>query len=286
MADLGQSLILVFGLVFVVGSMLAMGFKLTFGMIVKPLKNWKFDVLALLVNFVIVPIVIIGLATVISLPEDVKTGMIILAFAAGAPFIPKLVQFAKGDIALAVGTMTLLMVLAVIVLPIMLPLVLPGVEVSAWAIAKPLIFLMLLPLGIALLVRSRYEPFAEHAAKLLTTVTTLSLIVLLFLFFVVYWNDIASTFGTGAIGFSIFFVIFALVAGYFAGGRNKSTKRVLGISTAQRNIAAGILIAGVNFADRPMVGVTILIVSLASLVLLMIISGEWGRKSAKDGAPT
>jgi BASS family bile acid:Na+ symporter len=278
MADLGQTLILVFGLVFVVGSMLAMGFSLTVGMIVKPLKNWRFDVLALLVNFVIVPIVIIGLANVISLPEDVKTGMIILAFAAGAPFIPKLVQFAKGDIALAVGTMTLLMVLAVIVLPIMLPLVLPGVEVSAWKIAKPLIFLMLLPLGIALLVRSRYEPFAEHAAKLLTTVTTLSLIVLLFLFFAVYWNDIASTFGTGAIGFSIFFVIFALVAGYFAGGRDKSSKRVLGISTAQRNIAAGILIAGVNFADRPMVGVTILIVSLASLVLLMIISGEWGRK--------
>jgi BASS family bile acid:Na+ symporter len=110
------------------------------------------------------------------------------------------------------------------------------------------------------------------------------LIVLLFLFFAVYWNDIASTFGTGAIGFSIFFVIFALVAGYFAGGRDKSSKRVLGIGTAQRNIAAGILIAGVNFADRPMVGVTILIVSLASLVLLMIISGEWGRKSAKDGA--
>ena len=55
-------------------------------------------------------------------------GIIILAFAAGAPFIPKLVQFAKGDIALAVGTMTLLMVLAVIILPIMLPLFLPGVE--------------------------------------------------------------------------------------------------------------------------------------------------------------
>ena len=137
---------------------------------------------------------------------------------------------------------------------------------------------MLLLLGIALLVRSRYEQYAEHGAKLLTMVTTLSLIVLLFLFFGIYWNEIASTFGTGAIGLSVFFVLFSLVIGYFAGGCDKNVKRVLGISTAQRNIAAGVLIAGVNFADRPMVVVTVLIVSLASLVLLMVVSGEWGRK--------
>jgi predicted Na+-dependent transporter len=258
--------------------MLAMGFTLTVGMIIKPLKNWKFDALALLVNFVVVPIVIIGLATVISLPEDIKTGMILLAFAAGAPFSPKLVHFAKGDMALAVGTMTLLMVMAVIVLPIMLPLVIPDVEVSAWAIAEPLIFLMLFPLGIALLVRSRYEQFAESAAKLLTKVTTLSLIVLLFLFFAIYWNAIVGKFGTGAIVFSIFFVIFALVVGYFAGGREKSSKQVLGISTAQRNVVAGILVAGVNFADKPMVEVTVITMSLISLVLLMVVSGRWGRK--------
>lgn len=266
------------GLAFVVGSMLAMGFTLTVGMIVKPLKDWKFDALALLVNFVVVPIVIIGLAAIISLPEDVQIGMIILAFAAGAPFSPKLVQFAKGDLALAVGIMTLLMVVAVIVLPVMLPLVIPGVEVSPWAIAQPLIFLMLFPLGIGLLVRSRYEQFAMHAAKRLTMVTTLSLIVLLFLFFAVYWNAIADIFGTGVIIFSTFFVIFALVVGYFAGGREMSSKRVLGISTAQRNVAAGILVAGVNFTDEPIVEVTVIIVSLVSLVLLMVVSGKWGRK--------
>jgi BASS family bile acid:Na+ symporter len=282
LADLGETLILILGLVFVVGSMLAMGFSLTFGMIVKPLKNWKFDAIVLIVNFVIVPVVIIGLATIFSLPEDIKIGMIIMAFAAGAPFTPKLVHFAKGDIALSVGIMTLLMLIAAIVLPIMLPLVLPGVEVNAWEIAKPLIFLMLLPLGIGLLVKSRYEQFAEHAAKLLISVTTLSVIILLFLFFAIYWNDIVSTFGTGAIGFSVFFVLFALVAGYFAGGREKSSRRVLGISTAQRNIGAGLLIADINFADRPMVGITILILTLASLVVLMVVSGEWGRKKKSE----
>jgi BASS family bile acid:Na+ symporter len=103
-------------------------------------------------------------------------------------------------------------------------------------------------------------------------------IILLFLFFAVYWNDIVSAYGTGAIVFSIFFVVFSLVVGYFAGGREKSARQVLGISTAQRNIGAGILIAEINFVDRPMVGITILILTLASLVVLMVVSGEWGRR--------
>jgi BASS family bile acid:Na+ symporter len=206
--------------------------------------------------------------------------MYILALAAGAPFLPKLIQFAKGNIALAVGTMTMLMVGTVIVLPIVLPLVVPGVVINTWEVAKPLVFLMLIPLGIGLTIRIYYEPMAEHAASILNRVTSVSIIILLFLFFVAFWDQIISTFGTGAVGFSIFFVVFALATGYILGGRQPETKRVLGIATANRNIAAGILTATTNFADRPLVSVTVILVSLASLVILMIAAARWGRKGS------
>ena len=197
----------------------------------------------------------------------------------------ELTQFAKGNIAFGVGVMTLLMVVTVVVLPTALPLIVPGVKVDPWAVAQPLIFLMLIPLGIGLLVKSRYEPFAEHAAGILNRATSFSIIILLFLFFGAFWDQIISTFGTGAVGFSIFFVVFALIVGYFLGGRETGTKRVLGIATAQRNIAAGILTAATNFGDRPLVGVTVILVSLASLIILMIAAGEWGRKGSK-GTPS
>lgn len=284
MADLGEVLLSVFALVFVVGTMLAMGFRLTPTSIVKTLGNWRLDALILVANFVIVPAIIISLAYVIHLPEDIRLGMTILAFASGAPFIPMIVQHAKGDLAMGVGVMTLLMVSTIIVLPIMLPLVIPGVTVNALDVAKPLIFLMLIPLIIGLLVRIRYESFADHAAKLLVPVNTLSIFLLLFLVFALYWEDIISTFGTGAIGFSIFFAVVALIVGYLSGGRDKNTKRVFGLSTANRNISAGILISGVNFIDRPLVAVTVMIVAIVSLVLLMIVAGEWGRKTIGDKA--
>ncbi len=278
MADLGEILLSIFALIFVVGTMLAMGFKLTPAKIAKPLENWRLDISVLVANFVVIPAIIIFLTYVIPLPEDIKLGMIILAFASGAPFIPMIVHFAKGDIAMGVGIMTLLMVVTIIVLPIMLPLVVPGITVNAWDVAKPLIFLMLVPLIIGLLIRIRYESFAEQAAKLLVPVNTLSIFLLLFLVFALFWSDIVSTFGTGAIAFSIIFVVIALVVGYYSGGRKRSAKRVFGLSTANRNISAGILISGVNFADRPLVSITVMIVSIASLVLLMVVAGEWGRK--------
>jgi hypothetical protein len=44
----------------------------------------------------------------------------------GAPFLPKLAQISKGNLAFAVGLMVLLMVITVGYLPIVLPLLLPG----------------------------------------------------------------------------------------------------------------------------------------------------------------
>ncbi len=148
-----------FGLLFVVGSMLAMGLSLTVGMIAKSLKNLKFVVLTLITNFVVIPIVTIGVISFVPMAEDVKIAFFILALAAGAPFLPKLAQFAKANIAIAVGLMTLLMVATVGVLPAILPLILTGVTVNPWDIVKPLVLLLLLPLGIALLIRQRYEEF-------------------------------------------------------------------------------------------------------------------------------
>jgi len=278
LSEVASALLPVFGLLFIVGSMLAMGFSLTIKMIAQPLKNWKIVVLALTANFVIIPIVIIGLGSILPLPADVRYGFFILALAAGAPFLPKLAQFAKANIAFAVGLMTLLMVVTIVILPIFLPLLVPGIGIDPLAIAEPLIFLMLLPLGIALAIRHRYEAVAEHVAKLLNPVTSFSMLALLFLLFVVYWNEILSTFGTGAILFSIFFITFSLAVGYFVSIKDTGIRQVSGLGAAQRNISAGILVAAVNFPGQPLVAITVLVISLVGLVFMIIAAGEWGRK--------
>jgi BASS family bile acid:Na+ symporter len=87
-------------------------------------------VLALLANFVLMPLGAFALAKVLRLDEPLGIGLLLLGSAAGAPFLPKLVQLAKGNLAFAVGAMVLLMLVTVGYLPIVLPLLLPELPVS------------------------------------------------------------------------------------------------------------------------------------------------------------
>ena len=143
-------------LIFVVSSMVAMGLGLTVREIVAPLRNARLLILSLLANFVLMPLVAVGLARVLRLDEPLGVGLLLLGAAAGAPFLPLLAQMAKGNLAFAVGLMVLELVVTVGYLPIALPLMIPGVAVSPVRIAGSLFLVMLLPLGIAMAVRARY----------------------------------------------------------------------------------------------------------------------------------
>ena len=126
---------------FVVSSMLAMGAGLTIPQIAEPLRNARLVVLALLANFVVMPLCALALAKMLWLDEPFGIGLLLLGCAAGAPFLPKLAELAKGNLAFAVGAMVLLMVVTVGYLPIVLPLLLPGVTVNPWEIARSLLLL-------------------------------------------------------------------------------------------------------------------------------------------------
>src|SRR5687767_131180 len=89
----------VFTLTFVVASMLALGFSLTVRQIVSPLRDVQLVLRALLANFVLVPAAAYGIKTIIPIGESYGIGLILLATAAGAPFLPKLVQLAGADVA-------------------------------------------------------------------------------------------------------------------------------------------------------------------------------------------
>src|SRR5215467_6084559 len=164
-------------ILFVVTTMLAMGFSLTVSQILAPLRRVQLVVLALVGNFVLVPLLAFALTHVIPLSEPLKIGLILLGAAAGAPFLPKLAQFAHGTVAFSVGLMVLLMVVSILYLPLVLPLLLPGVRVNPSSLAVSLLLTMLLPLGIALLVRARYPEPARQLQPLIAQASNVALLL-------------------------------------------------------------------------------------------------------------
>lgn len=210
-------------LVFIITSMLGMGLSLTIPEIMAPLRNTRLVLLSLIANFIIVPILTLLIVRVVPLSEGLQIGLILAGFAAGAPFLPKLVQVAKGDTAFTAGLMVLLMVVTVAYMPIVLPFVLTGVQVSPWDVAKSLIFLMLIPFAIALFIRARYKETAIGLVHITSMATNLALVVVLIGYFVAYFSEIIGVIGTGGIISAILLIVLATIVGFLAGGKSMDT---------------------------------------------------------------
>ncbi len=274
-----------FTFAFVVSSMLAMGLSLTVGQIIEPLRSLRLVLLALVANFVIVPGIAFALGQVIPMDDPLRIGLILMGSAAGAPFLPKLAQIAKANVAFAVGLMALLIVVTVGYLPLVLPLLLPGVEVDAAEIAVTLFGQMLVPLGIGLLVRARWEEAAAEAQKPAAQVSNLSLVLLLVLMLGLNIENVIGLFGSGAIIATLILVAVAIGSGYLLGGPGRDTRQVLAMGTGQRNLAATFLIAGSNFADQPDVLVFLAGAGLIGMVLVMPLAAEFGKRAKDASAP-
>jgi len=277
--DLLNKAVTVAMLGFVVSSMLAMGSGLTVRQIIEPLRNARLVLLALLANFVLMPLGALALAKVLWLDNPFAVGLLVLGCAAGAPFLPKLAELAKGNLAFAVGAMVLLMVVTVGYLPMVLPLLLPGVAVNPWEIASSLVLLMLLPLATGLALKGRYGDLATRVKPVLDWISNVSLILLVSLITAANIDKVLQVFGTRGILAGLLFIALGFGTGWLLGGPDADTRRVMALGTGQRNIAAALVVASQSFSD-PKVVVMVIVVAIVGLIILMPLSRALANRSA------
>ena len=268
-------------LVFVISSMFSLGLSLTMKQIIDPLKNTRMVILALVANFVLVPLLAYGLAILFNLDDSLRVGLILLSTAAGAPFLPKLVDAAKGNIAFSVGLMVLLMLVTIIYLPLVLPLLLGDVEVNPWDIAQSLIIMMLIPLAVGLFIKARYENAAAKMQPTFGMASNIALLTLFVLGLVLNFSSMIALVGTFGILAGIIFILISLIIGYLLGGSDRGDKSVMGLGTAQRNISAALVVAGQNFTSD--VITYLLVIAIIGLVVLMPAAGELGKRMQRPG---
>ena len=265
---------------FVVSSTLGMGAGLTVGQIVGALRDVRLVLLALLANFALVPLCALALATVLRLDEPLGEGLLLVGASAGAPFLPKLTELAKGNLPFAVGAMVLLTVGTVGYLPLVLPLLLPGVAVDSIKIARSLFLLMLLPLAAGLVLKAQHESMAARVKPVLDWVSNISLVPLVLLVAAANFDKILLVFGTRGILAGVLLIAFGFGIGWMLGGPGTDTRRVLALGTGQRNIAAALVVASQTFSD-PQVITMVIVFSTMSLLTLVPLSHALANRSFK-----
>lgn len=262
--------------IFVVSTMLNVGLTQKLSDITAHLTNYSFLLKMLVANFVLAPLLMLAALYYFPLDPALKAGLLIFSLCAGAPFLIKLTQTAQHDVALGAAVMMLLMVVTVVYAPIVLPMILSGISVNGWAIAKTLLLQLLLPIAAGMLLIQFLHGFAKKAQPWVGWLGNITLYVLIAATLIGYFPNMIKVVGTGAILLALAFVTAAFFLGYLAGAGKDHLEDVGGLGTAQRNTAAGIIIAVQNF-DDPNVLVILTLANMLGIVMLMFIAKALSR---------
>jgi len=243
--------------VFIAGVLFASGLEVTFEQVLTPLKNRPVVIRGLLANVVLAPLIVYGMSIVFPLERPFMIGVLLYGFASGAPYTPKLVSAAAGDVPSSIGSTMLLTILTILYMPVVLPFLVPGTEIGIWEIAKPLLLQMFVPLTIGLGIRHFSGKVAAKALKPANVIVNLSLLVFLVLALSLHHEELLATAGTGVVASAVVLTLLTFGVGYVLGPGGKKGKVTLGLVTTARNIGAAATIATANFGDDPRVLMTI-----------------------------
>ena len=221
---------------------------------------------ALLANFVLVPLVGIGLIRFVPLSRSVDGALLLLACMPGGLGTIKYTRTVKGEASRAGALFLLLCVLAVPASPLLLGVAAPaslGLSVPYDRALALIALLILAPLGIGLGVHRRWPHAAERWPKFLSIVGTVS-----FLVFMsrtkLFRKEALGSVSVPAIGAMLVLLLAAMAIGWLLGGPTRGSRQILATSTSMRNAAFCLAIANSSPAGQP------LIAPLLGFTLLMV----------------
>lgn len=262
--------------VFVISMMLNVGLTQKLSAIAAHLKNWPFVLKMLVANFVLAPALMIVALYFAPFDPALKAGLLIFSLGAGAPFLIKLTQTAEHDLSLGAAVMMVLMVGTVPYMPVVLPRVLSGVSVDALAIAKALLIQMLLPIGVGMAFAQLLPYLAKNLQPWISRISNLAMYAMVLATLIGYLPNLLKIIGTGAFLVGLVFVAASFGFGYLAGWGKDHLEDIGGLGTAQRNTAAGVIVAIQNFKD-PNVFVMLTLANILGIVMLLFLAKALSR---------
>jgi BASS family bile acid:Na+ symporter len=269
-------------LIFTVTNLAAMGLQVKMPDVIGSLKNKKAIALIFVWGWVLGPAVGFLIIWILPLAEPYVVVVLLCSLAPTAPFLQQMVGKARGDMPFAGALIPLVAVGTVVLMPLMAPLMIKGVSISAWALAKPLLLTILLPLIIGAAIRYYNDTMATKifpATKLIAQLSTLLTIVWCL---VLYGSSMLDTAGSFALlSMTLFMVGMAVITYYFGFGLKQAQRSVMALSMGTRNIAA-VLAAALAIPNADTRIVTMVVMWTLWSVVLAAIGARIFSKQAEQ----
>jgi bile acid:Na+ symporter, BASS family len=251
--DLTMLLLKISLAVFMAPNLLYLGLRLHPRDAVRELRNVRFLFLSWFWGFVLCPALAYCIPLVIPLQPHYATGLVLIGMAPCAPFLPAIVNKAKGDAGSTAAFMVPAAVGTVVFMPFVVPLMIRGLTVSAWAIVRSMVMVILAPLAAGMLIFHFYPALDSKLQPVVKHITRIATIVMLVLGIVVSGKDfIGIRGGFAVIAPLIFFSIVTAVTYLFEFRIPRGQRVVISAGLSTRNVGAALapLISAPGMASR------------------------------------
>ncbi|MFC6976674.1 bile acid:sodium symporter family protein [Halomicroarcula sp. GCM10025709] len=268
----------------IVAVMAAMGTQLTRGDVRRTIREYNLVSRWVLANLLAVPLFAVLLGAVFALPNSIRVGLLLVAVAPGAPFIPQLVAITGVNSHEAVRLTAALTIVATVTVPVLVAGTLALLDLSTrfapWRFLVPLLVVLVLPLVAGGVVGDRRPALADAAARRLTRLANVALlgalVAVVALDFGGALRVVTALFGTGALFVMTLFVLLTILVGWFTGGPTAENRRILALGTAGRNVNIALFIATGAFPATE-ADASIVAFAVVMLVVSLLVTWYWRR---------
>ncbi len=269
--------------IFMAGSLLEMGLRLNLADAFRGLRNARFVAYTLVWSFVLVPALAYGITLVIPLQAPYALGLLLLGMAPCAPFVPGLVDKAKGDLGFTAAFMLLASVGTVVCMPFTVPLLTKGLSASAWAIAKPLLIVVLLPMAVGVIIRRQADAFATKLLPFAKKVAGIFGLLWSVLCLVIYGKALLGVAGELALASELLFFGVIFLGTYLLGfGLPYEQKIVLSVGVTTRNLGA-CLTPLLSVPDADQRATLMIVMALPVMVIVSLLGAKYFGRRASGG---
>jgi predicted Na+-dependent transporter len=268
----------ILGYLFVVVYIFSVTLETTHHEIVAELTDTRRMGLALLANFVIVPIVGFILVRALDLRPEIRIVIMMLAFSPGGLFALQFARVSKGNRVFAVALLIVLALLAVLITPLLLACFFPE-RTSEGRVFGRLVLLLLLLIAVPYLIGRVVQRLMPDAAPKLGRFLGLLSIVIFIITALAsskYKRPAIEALGAKGIVAIVVLTIVSWVVGWLLGGPEIRDRKVLAISTAMRNFGVCFPLA-MNYFPGTEVLAPILAFSGISIPMNMVFAVVTGR---------
>ena len=272
-------------LVFTVAHLATMGLRARMPEVVAVVKNKKVLALIFVWGWVLGPALGLLIAWVLPLAEPYVICVLIASLASCGPFLPPMVEKARGDVNFAGAFIPLVAVGTVFFMPLIAPLLIKGVTISAGALAKPLFVTLLVPLVIGAATRHYAGTVATKIFPAVRGLAKLSTLLMVVACFVLYGRAMLDTAGSFALlSMTIFMVAKGLITYRFGFGLKQNQRSVMSLGMLTPNGAAMfVAILAIPDAD-PRILTMAVMWTVWSIALAAIAARIFAKQAGETGA--